>query len=96
MGQTASSAGRPNDVEVVFLDDDIVYGDDERDVPLGREPCEERSRCSPRAENWAGPKAVPNRGHPKRAQRAHLLSPKRGSKVCTLDGLQLALEPEAF
>jgi len=40
MGQTASSAGRPNDVEVVFLDDDIVYGDDERDVPLGREPCE--------------------------------------------------------
>ena len=40
MGQTGSSAGRPNDVEVVFLDDDIVYGDDERDVPLGREPCE--------------------------------------------------------
>jgi DNA-binding CsgD family transcriptional regulator len=40
MGQTASSAGRPNDVEVVFLDDDIVYGDDERDVPLGREPSE--------------------------------------------------------
>ena len=38
MGQTAS-AGR-NDVEVVFLDDDIVYGDDDRDVPLGREPCE--------------------------------------------------------
>ena len=38
MGQTVS-AGR-NDVEVVFLDDDIVYGDDDRDVPLGREPCE--------------------------------------------------------